>query len=93
LKFANLKMDDIGYWEINEAFAAQFIAVNRELKLDMDKVNANGSGISLGHPVSCTGVRLIVTLVHEMRRRGARFGCASLCAGGGPAAAIIVETM
>jgi len=93
LKFANLKLDDIGYWEINEAFAAQFIACNRELKLDMAKVNGNGSGISLGHPVSCTGARLIVSLVYEMRRRGVRYGCASLCAGGGPGTAIIVETV
>jgi len=93
LQFANLEINDIGYWELNEAFAAQFIAVNRELNLDMDKVNANGSGISLGHPVSCTGVRIIVTLLHEMRRRGVRFGCASLCAGGGPGAAIILEAV
>lgn len=93
LKFANLKLDDIGYWEINEAFAAQFIACNRELKLNMDKVNVNGSGISLGHPVSCTGARLIVSLVNEMRRRGVQYGCASLCAGGGPGTAIIVETL
>lgn len=93
LKFANLKIEDIDYWEINEAFASQFIAVNRELKLDMVKVNANGSGISLGHPVNCTGVRLIVSLVHEMCRRGVRYGCASLCAGGGPGAAIIVENV
>jgi len=93
LKFANLKLDDISYWEINEAFAVQFIACNRELKLDMAKVNGNGSGISLGHPVSCTGARLIVSLVYEMRRRGVRYGCASLCAGGGPGTAIIVETV
>lgn len=93
LKFANLKLDDIGYWEINEAFAAQFLAVNRELNLDMDKVNANGSGISLGHPVSCTGVRLLVTLINEMKRHDVRFGCASLCAGGGPAVAMIVENI
>ncbi len=91
LKFADLKQEDIGYWEINEAFAAQFLAVNREMKLDMDKVNVNGSGISLGHPVNCTGARLIVSLIYEMRRRGDRFGCASLCAGGGPGAATIVE--
>jgi acetyl-CoA C-acetyltransferase len=91
LKFANLKMDDIGYWEINEAFAAQFLGVNRELKLSMDKVNANGSGIALGHPVGCSGARIIVSLINEMRRRGVQFGCASLCAGGGPAAAVIVE--
>ncbi|MDH7479630.1 MAG: thiolase family protein, partial [Syntrophomonadaceae bacterium] len=93
LKFANLKKEDIGYWELNEAFAAQFLGVNRELKLDMEKVNANGSGISLGHPVGCTGARIIVSLIYEMRRRGVQFGCASLCAGGGPAAAIIVEAI
>ena len=91
LKFANLKQEDIGYWEINEAFAAQFLGVNREFKLSLDKVNANGSGVGLGHPVGCTGARLIVSMIYEMHRRGVRFGCASLCAGGGPAAAIIIE--
>ncbi len=93
LKFAQLQKDDIGYWEINEAFAAQFIAVNRELKLDLDKVNANGSGISLGHPVGCTGARLILSLINEMHRRGTQYGCASLCSGGGPAAAMIIEAL
>lgn len=93
LKFAGLDIEDIGYWELNEAFAAQFLAVNRELKLSMDKVNANGSGISLGHPVGNSGARLIVTLLHEMRRRGERYGCASLCAGGGPAVATVVELL
>ncbi|MGO4888353.1 thiolase family protein [Anaerobacillus sp. MEB173] len=93
LQFAKLTKDQIDYWEINEAFAAQFLAVNRELKLDMDKVNANGSGISLGHPVGCTGARMVVSLLSEIKRRGARYGCASLCAGGGPAAAMIVEVL
>lgn len=93
LKFAGLNIEDIGYWELNEAFAAQFLAVNRELKLSMDKVNANGSGISLGHPVGNSGARLIVTLLYEMRRRGERYGCASLCAGGGPAVAAVVELL
>ena len=93
LKFANLSRRDIGYWEINEAFAAQFLAVNRELKLDLDKVNANGSGISLGHPVGCTGARLVLSLIHEMHRRGVQYGCASLCSGGGPAAAMIIEAL
>lgn len=93
LKFAQLDIEDIDYWELNEAFAAQFLAVNRELKLNMDKVNANGSGISLGHPVGDTGIRLIVSLIFELRRRRARYGCASLCAGGGPAAATIVEML
>lgn len=93
LKFANLQIDDIGYWELNEAFAAQFLAVNQELKIDINKVNANGSGISLGHPVGCTGVRLIVSLINEMHRRKVQYGCASLCAGGGPGVAIIVEAI
>jgi acetyl-CoA C-acetyltransferase len=93
LKFAGLQKEDIDYWEINEAFAAQFLAVNRELNINMDKVNTNGSGISLGHPVGCTGARLLTTLIHEMQSRGSRYGCASLCAGGGPAAAIIVEAL
>lgn len=93
LKFANLQKDDIGYWELNEAFAAQFLAVNRELNLDMDKVNANGSGISLGHPVGCTGIRLLISLINEMQRRGTQYGCASLCSGGGPAAAMIIEAL
>lgn len=91
LKFANLQQEDIGYWEINEAFAAQWLGCNRELRISLDKVNANGSGIALGHPVGCTGARLIVTMIYEMRRRGVQFGCASLCAGGGPAMATIIE--
>jgi len=93
LSYAKLSLNDIGYWEINEAFAAQFLGCNRELKLDLGKVNANGSGVGLGHPVGCTGARLIVSLIYEMHRRGERYGCASLCAGGGPAAAIIVEAL
>lgn len=93
LRFANLRQEDIGYWEINEAFAAQFLAVNRELKLSLDIVNANGSGVGLGHPVGCTGARLVVSLIYEMRRRGIQFGCASLCAGGGPGTAVILEAV
>lgn len=91
LKYANLSLADIDYFEINEAFAAQFLAVNRELKLDMEKVNANGSGIALGHPVGCSGIRIIVTLLYEMARRDARYGVASLCVGGGPAIATVLE--
>ena len=91
LHFANLTIEDIDYWEINEAFAAQIIGCNRELKIPLDKMNINGGGISLGHPVGMTGARLIVSLVHEMHRRGARYGGASLCGGGGPSTAMIVE--
>ena len=97
LQRAQLKFSDIGYWEVNEAFAAQFLGVGRKLKLDygvefnMDIVNRNGSGISLGHPVGCSGLRVIVTLLHEMQKMDARIGCASLCAGGGPAMATIIS--
>lgn len=90
---ANMKFEDVEYWEINEAFAAQWLGVGRMLKedfnieLDLDKVNHNGSGIALGHPVGCTGVRLIVTLYYEMERLGFTIGGASLCTGGGPAMA------
>lgn len=91
LKSAGMEKEDIEYWEINEAFAGQFLAVNRELKLDMDTVNLNGSGISLGHPVGMTGIRLIITLIHHLRRNHKRIGCAALCAGGGPAMATVLE--
>jgi acetyl-CoA C-acetyltransferase len=93
LKEAGLAIDDINYFEINEAFAAQFLAVNRELKLNMDRVNANGSGIALGHPVGCTGVRILVSLTYEMARRNAKYGLASLCVGGGPAIATVIERL
>ena len=93
IQLAGLAPEDIGYYEINEAFAAQFLAVNRELKLDMEKVNANGSGIGLGHPVGCTAARIIVSLIYEMQRRDVRFGLASLCVGGGPAIGTVIEKM
>ncbi|MBN1652931.1 MAG: thiolase family protein [Deltaproteobacteria bacterium] len=93
LRFAGLEQKDIDYFEFNEAFAAQLLGVNRELKVDLDRLNAVGSGIALGHPVGATGARLILTLIHEMKRRGVKRGCASLCASGGPAHAFIVETV
>lgn len=91
LDMAGQTFEDIDYWEINEAFAAQFLGVARELReslgieIDMNKVNANGSGIALGHPIGCTGLRLIVSLAYEMKRQGHKLGGASLCVGGGPA--------
>lgn len=91
LKQAGMAFADVEYWEINEAFAAQWLGVGRMLdqdhgiRLDLDKVNHNGSGIALGHPVGSTGLRIIVTLYHEMERIGATVGGASLCVGGGPA--------
>lgn len=93
LERAGLTQDEIEYFEINEAFAAQFLACKETLGLDMDKVNVNGSGISLGHPVGCTGLRIVMATVNELRRRGQKLGCASLCVGGGPAMATIVEVL
>ena len=93
LEFAKLTKDQIDYYEINEAFAAQFIAVNKELGLDLKNVNRNGSGIGLGHPVGCTGARIIVSLLYELKRSGERYGVASLCVGGGPATAVIIEAI
>lgn len=91
LKFAGLPVEAIDYWEINEAFAAQVLGCNRELKIPFDKMNANGGGIAIGHPVGMTGARLLVSLVHEMNRRGVQYGGASLCGGGGPSTALIIE--
>ncbi len=93
LRLAGLKPEEIEYWEINEAFAAQFIGVARMLKeeqgmvLDPERINHNGSGIGLGHPVGCTALRIIVSLYYEMERLGLTLGGASLCVGGGPAMA------
>ncbi|MDY6862373.1 MAG: thiolase family protein [Thermodesulfobacteriota bacterium] len=97
LEQSGLKFSDIDCWEINEAFAAQFIGVSRMLKedynieTDIEKINKNGSGISLGHPIGCTGLRIIVSLLYEMERSGATLGGASLCAGGGPSMATIIS--
>lgn len=93
LEQTGLTKEDIDYYEINEAFAAQFLACQKTLGLTMDKVNANGSGISLGHPVGCTGVRIVMETVMELHRRGGKLGCASLCVGGGPAMATVVEAL
>jgi acetyl-CoA C-acetyltransferase len=91
LKKGGVSLNDIGLIELNEAFASQAIACIRELKLDMEKTNVNGSGISLGHPIGCSGARLIVTLLHEMKRRKINLGLATLCIGGGQGMAMIVE--
>lgn len=91
LEKANLTLNDIELFEINEAFAAQYIACERELGLDRNITNVNGSGIALGHPVGASGCRLVVSLIHEMKRRNNKYGLASLCAGGGMGTAIILE--
>jgi acetyl-CoA C-acetyltransferase len=91
LKKADLNIEDIDRFEINEAFAAQYLACEKELSLNRDKVNVHGSGIALGHPVGATGCRLIVTLQHILAADGCPLGIASLCAGGGMGFAIILE--
>ena len=92
LKKAGLTIDDIDLVEANEAFAAQSIAVARELHFDMSKVNVNGGAISLGHPVGASGARIIVTLLHEMQKRpDAKHGLATLCIGGGMGVATVYE--
>ncbi len=91
LKKAGLSLKDIGLIELNEAFASQAIACIRELDIDIEITNVNGGGISLGHPIGCTGARLIVTLLYEMARRKVNLGLATLCIGGGQGMAMIVE--
>ena len=91
LQKANLTTDDIDLFEINEAFASQMVACLKELKLDTKKVNIYGGGISLGHPIGASGARVLVTLIHELRRSGKKRGVASLCLGGGNAVAMAIE--
>ena len=88
---ANWKIEEIDLFEINEAFAAQSIAVIQELKIDPRKVNVNGGAIALGHPIGASGARILVTLIHEMKRQNLKKGCATLCIGGGMGIALCVE--
>jgi acetyl-CoA C-acetyltransferase len=88
---SGLSVGDIDLIEANEAFAAQSLAVGRELGLDMEKVNVNGGAIALGHPIGASGARILVTLLHEMRRRDVKRGLATLCIGGGQGIAMVVE--
>jgi len=91
LKKANLKISDIDLFEINEAFAVVSLANNKLLGLDNSKVNVNGGAVALGHPIGASGARVLVTLIHEMKKRNSTYGLASLCIGGGEAAALIVK--
>jgi len=90
---AGLKADDIDLFELNEAFAAQAVAVIRELRLDPAKVNVNGGAIALGHPIGASGARVLTTLLYALRARKARYGVASLCIGGGMGIAMAVEAV
>jgi acetyl-CoA acetyltransferase len=93
LERAGLRLDEIDLFEINEAFAAQYLACEKELKLDRERVNVNGGAIALGHPLAATGTRLVLTLLLELRRRGGRYGVASACIGGGQGIALVVEAI
>ena len=93
LEKAGLQLSDVDLIEVNEAFAAQYLAVERELGLDRDKTNVNGGAIALGHPLAATGTRLVLTMLLELRRRHGHYGLAPACIGGGQGIAIICEAM
>lgn len=93
LKQVGLTLQDIGLIELNEAFASQSLAVMRKLELDAEIVNVNGGAIALGHPLGCTGARMTATLLHEMIRRGVRYGLVTMCVGGGMGAAGVIENL
>ncbi len=91
LQRADLKVEDLDLIEVNEAFAAQSVAVTRDLKFDMSKVNVNGGAIALGHPLGASGARILVTLIYEMLKRDSKIGLATLCIGGGQGTALVIE--
>jgi len=88
---AGMNVEDMDLIEANEAFAAQSLAVKKELGFDLDITNVNGGAIALGHPIGCSGNRILVTLLHEMKKRDSKYGLATLCIGGGQGAATIVK--
>lgn len=91
LEKSALSLEDIDLIEANEAFAAQSIAVDRELQFNKEKLNVNGGAIALGHPIGASGARILVSLIHEMQKRDSQYGLATLCVGGGQGVATIVE--
>jgi acetyl-CoA C-acetyltransferase len=93
LKRAGISMENVDLIELNEAFASQSLACIHDLCIDVNKVNVNGGAIALGHPLGCSGVRLSTTLVHEMKRRGSKYGLATMCVGVGQGASIIFENI
>ena len=90
---AGLKMEDISFWELNEAFAVVGIENSRRMKLDQSKVNVNGGAVSIGHPLGCSGARIIVTLINVLKQNNAKYGAAGICNGGGGASAMVIENM
>ncbi|MED1791900.1 acetyl-CoA C-acetyltransferase [Brevibacillus nitrificans] len=93
LKMAGLRLEDIDLFELNEAFASQAVAVIRELGLDPEKVNVNGGAIALGHPMGCTGTKLTISILNELKRRGGKYGVVTMCVGGGMGAAGVFEML
>lgn len=93
LKLAHWRLDEVDLFEINEAFAVQAVAISREMKIDPAKLNVNGGAVALGHPIGASGARVLVTLLHEMKRRNSRRGVAALCLGGGNAVAMAIESL
>jgi acetyl-CoA C-acetyltransferase len=93
VKKAGLKMEDISYWELNEAFAVVGIENSRRMKLDPATVNVNGGAVALGHPLGCSGARIIVTLINVLKQNNARYGAAGICNGGGGASAMVIENL
>ena len=93
LEKAGMGIDKVDLFEINEAFSAQYLAVEKELELDRDKVNVNGGAIALGHPLGATGARLLLTLLHSLEKRGKTYGMASACIGGGQGIAMLIERL
>jgi acetyl-CoA acetyltransferase family protein len=91
LALAGLEVSDIDLWELNEAFAAQSLGVLRRLEVAEDRVNVHGGAIALGHPLGCSGARILTTLLNAMERRGATLGCATLCVGVGQGVATVIE--
>ncbi len=90
---AGLKMEDIEYWELNEAFSVVGIANTKELKLNPEKVNVHGGAVSLGHPLGCSGARILITLIYVLKQHNARYGAAGICNGGGGASAMVIEAV
>jgi acetyl-CoA acyltransferase len=93
LKLAGLKLDDISVFELNEAFAAQALSVIKEAGLPLEKINPNGGAIALGHPLGCTGAKLVASILRELQRRKANYGIVTMCVGGGMGAAGVIENL
>jgi len=93
LKKAGLKVADIDLHEINEAFATSSVAIIKELGIDPELVNVNGGAVALGHPIGCSGARVLTTLIYSLKSRQKRYGMASLCLGGGEAVSMVIENL